>query len=88
MDSQLCNRAIEEGMLFVPGQFCFPPDPQRPAPTHAIRLCFGVARIDQIQDGIARLAKAYRSCGYAGATSGQDFSATGSQGPSGPGRSV
>ncbi len=66
MDSLLCKRSIEQGVLYVPGEFCFPPDPNRGKPTNTIRLSFGLAKVDQIHEGIARLARAYRSCGYTG----------------------
>jgi 2-aminoadipate transaminase len=65
MDSPLCTRAIREGMLYVPGEFCFPPDPTRQRPTCAIRLSFGVAGPERIREGIARLARAYRGGDYA-----------------------
>jgi 2-aminoadipate transaminase len=57
---ELFRRAIDEGMLYVPGEFCFGPDETRTKPTHTIRLSFGVADIQAIPEGIARLARAVR----------------------------
>jgi len=57
----LYNDALQRGVLYVPGVFCFPHDPTRTAPTHHVRLTFGVPTIPQIQDGIARLADAIKA---------------------------
>ncbi len=54
----LFERALELGVLFVPGVHCYPPDPTRPAATHTIRLSFGVADEVRIAEGIRRLAAA------------------------------
>ncbi|MFP4355332.1 MAG: PLP-dependent aminotransferase family protein [Phycisphaerae bacterium] len=58
-DSPLCAAALEEGMIYVPGEYCFGPDSRRQRPTNCIRLSFGLAGTDQIAEGIARLARAY-----------------------------
>jgi 2-aminoadipate transaminase len=58
--SPLFSRAIAEGVLYVPGDFCYPVDPTRTVPRNAIRLSFGVPTIEQIHEGIARLARALR----------------------------
>ncbi len=60
-ESPLCTAALDEGMIYVPGEYCYPPDPTRTRPANSIRLSFGVARIEQIHEGIARLGRAYRS---------------------------
>lgn len=60
-DSQLFGRAIEEGVLYVPGSFCYGPDPTRPIPNHQMRLSFGVAEPDEIRTGIERLARAIKA---------------------------
>jgi 2-aminoadipate transaminase len=48
---------IKAGVLFVPGAYCFQPDPQtnRVATNH-LRLSFGQVAPDQIEPGIERLA--------------------------------
>ena len=53
--------AVEEGVLFVPGAYCYPADPTRKAPTNTIRLAVGVPNETQIREGIARLSKAIRA---------------------------
>lgn len=58
---ELFGRAMAEGMLYVPGEFCFGPDETRDKPANTIRLSFGVARCEAIGEGIARLARAIRS---------------------------
>lgn len=57
-DGPLFGRSIEEGVLFVPGVYCYPTDPTRQAPTNTIRLAVGVPTVEQIKEGIARLARA------------------------------
>lgn len=56
----LFGQAIKQGVLFVPGLYCYPKDPTRQAPTNTIRLAVGVPNPDQIREGIARLAKAVK----------------------------
>ncbi len=60
-DGRLFERAVEEGMLYVPGGYCYGPDPTRDVPTHQMRLSFGLAEIEQIDEGVARLARAVKS---------------------------
>jgi len=57
----LFSRAIAEGVLYVPGEYCYNADPTRRAPTNQMRLSFGTARLDEIREGIARLARAVKS---------------------------
>jgi 2-aminoadipate transaminase len=54
---QLFSRAIEEGVLYVPGQFCYPTAGETVARNH-MRLSFGVQSPERIRDGIAALARA------------------------------
>ena len=56
----LFDHAINQGVLFVPGVYCYPNDPTRTAPHNTIRLAVGVPNPEQIREGIARLAKAVR----------------------------
>lgn len=56
----LLGRAIEAGVLFVPGAYCYPPDPGRWTPSHELRLSYGVASVERIEQGIERLAGAVR----------------------------
>jgi 2-aminoadipate transaminase len=57
-DSSLMQAALEEGVLYVPGEFCYVGGPDRPVPTNEIRLCFGVADAKQIREAIRRLGRA------------------------------
>lgn len=57
-EGPLFGHAIQQGVLFVPGKFCYPTDPTRVPPTNTIRLAVGVPTAEQIREGIARLAKA------------------------------
>jgi 2-aminoadipate transaminase len=59
-DGPLFDRALDEGVLYVPGQYCYPPDPTREVPRNSMRLSFGVPTVEQIHEGIARLARAVR----------------------------
>lgn len=59
-DGALFAVAVKEGVLYVPGSYCYGPDPSRRVPRNTIRLSFGTATIDQIREGIRRLAAALR----------------------------
>ena len=56
--SPLFARALAEGMMYVPGEYCYPPDPQRTIPQNTMRLSYGVCGVDDIRAGIAALARA------------------------------
>ena len=56
--SALIEEAQREGVMYVPGEFCHVVDSAGRLPTNEIRLCYGVATVDQIKEGIRRLAKA------------------------------
>ena len=60
-DGELFARALAEGVLYVPGEYCYAPDPTRTVPGHMLRLCYGVPAIDKIRLGVERLARAIRS---------------------------
>ena len=56
---QLFDLALEEGMLYVPGQFCFPAEGEV-VQRNTIRLSFGVQPAERIREGIEKLAIALR----------------------------
>jgi 2-aminoadipate transaminase len=56
----LMERAIKQGVLYVPGQYGHVPDAAGHTPSNEIRLSFGVAEPEQIQEGIRRLRAACR----------------------------
>ena len=52
---------IKHGVLYVPGVYCFQPDPQTGrTPTNHLRLSFGQVAPGQIEPGIQRLATVVR----------------------------
>jgi 2-aminoadipate transaminase len=59
--STLMQAALREGVLYVPGQFCYVAGPRQPVPTWEARLSFGVVTPEQVDEGIRRLARAARS---------------------------
>jgi len=54
--SPLFRRALEAGVLYVPGEMCFCQDPSRPISQNCIRLSFGAPTVEQIRKGIKLLA--------------------------------
>lgn len=51
------KRAVQKGILYVPGEFCFYPEPGRTKPRNWMRLSFGVESPDNVREGIRRLAE-------------------------------
>jgi 2-aminoadipate transaminase len=67
--SPLMEAALREGVLYVPGQFCYVNGENGPVPTHEARLSFGVATTEQIREAVRRLGRAARACLTASAVS-------------------
>jgi 2-aminoadipate transaminase len=59
IDAPLFNRALAAGVLYVPGEYCFPAEGM-PRESHTIRLSFGVQSAARLRDGVAALAGAIR----------------------------
>ncbi|MCC5831228.1 MAG: PLP-dependent aminotransferase family protein [Phycisphaeraceae bacterium] len=59
--SALFSRAIGEGVIYVPGEFCYPAEPTLTPPRSGMRLSFGLSDISEIDEGIARLGRAIRA---------------------------
>ncbi len=57
---KLLDVAVEEGVLYVPGQHCFPVEGE-PVKENTIRLSFGVQSCENIARGIEHLARAIRA---------------------------
>jgi 2-aminoadipate transaminase len=57
-DSRLMQAALREGVLYVPGQFCYETSQNSPVPTCEARLSFGVAPPEQLREAVRRLARA------------------------------
>ena len=55
--SKLFQRALESDVLYVPGSLCYADDPARAKPDHEMRISFGGAPDEAIQEGVARLGK-------------------------------
>jgi len=56
-EGPLFRRAIQEGMLYVPGQYCFPGEGE-PVQLNTMRLSFGVQTIARIRQGMQALSRA------------------------------
>ena len=57
VDGPLFPRAIAEGVLYVPGECCYPRE-GCPRPQNMLRLSFGVPSIEEIRRGVKSLARA------------------------------
>jgi 2-aminoadipate transaminase len=60
-ESALMSAALREGVLYVPGQFCYLAGEGEPVPTNEARLSFGVVPQEQISEAVCRLARAAES---------------------------
>jgi 2-aminoadipate transaminase len=58
-NGKLFHLAIAEGVLYVPGEFCFPAEGVEPR-SSSMRLSFGVQSCERIRQGMAALARAIR----------------------------
>ncbi len=56
---RLFERAVAEGVLYVPGDHCHPSE-YKNIPTNTLRLSFGVPPCDEIRRGIAALGRALK----------------------------
>jgi 2-aminoadipate transaminase len=54
----LVAAAMDAGVMYVPGEFGHIPDGSGRVPNNECRICFGVATLEQIREGIHRLRKA------------------------------
>ncbi len=59
--SALFARCLQEAVIYVPGGYCYGPDTTRIIPQNTMRLSFGVSTVEQIHEGIARLARAIKA---------------------------
>jgi 2-aminoadipate transaminase len=58
-ESALMRAALREGVLYVPGQFCYIDSGTTPIPACEARLSFGAVPIEQLGEAIRRLARAF-----------------------------
>ncbi len=61
-ESPLFAAALERGVTYVPGEFCFARCPGVEVPKNCMRLSFGVGNADRIREGCRRLAGAVKEC--------------------------
>ncbi len=61
-ESRFMKACLREGVLYVPGSFCYV-NGDGPPPDNEARLCFGVASLDQLQEAVRRLGRAFAACG-------------------------
>ncbi len=57
LDSRLFQMSIREGVLYVPGEYCYPAEGE-PLRRNMIRLSFGVQSCEKIREGVEKLARA------------------------------
>lgn len=60
VDSPLFQAAADEGVLYVPGEYCFPPEGE-PVPRSCLRLSFAMPDCDRLKCGVERLSRAIQS---------------------------
>ena len=58
--SRFMQAALAEGVLYVPGAFCYVKDEQGRVPNHEARLCFATATAEQLREAVRRLGRALR----------------------------
>jgi 2-aminoadipate transaminase len=59
MQGRLFQAAVREGVLYVPGEYCYP-SAGEPVRHNTLRLSFGVQSCAKIQEGVEKLARAIR----------------------------
>jgi 2-aminoadipate transaminase len=59
--SPMMQACLKEGVLYVPGEFCYVKDGA--APRFEARLCYGVATPEQLREAVRRLGRAARAAG-------------------------
>jgi 2-aminoadipate transaminase len=57
MRGRLFDLAMQEGVLYVPGEYCYPLEGE-PAAKNTIRLSFGVQSCAKIEEGVEKLSRA------------------------------
>jgi 2-aminoadipate transaminase len=61
--SPLMDAALKNGVLYVPGQFCYVNGSNGPVPTNEARLSYGVVPLEQIPEAVRRLRRAATDVG-------------------------
>jgi 2-aminoadipate transaminase len=60
-NSRFMQACLEEGVLYVPGEFCYVKEGT--VPRFEARLCYGVASADELREAVRRLGRAARGAG-------------------------
>ncbi len=60
VDGPLFQAAVKEGVLYVPGEYCFPAEGE-PVRRHCLRLSFAMPDCDRLRCGVERLSRALRA---------------------------
>ena len=55
--SKFFHAALDQNVIYVPGELCYCDDPSRAKPNHEMRLSFGGATEKDIREGIKRLGE-------------------------------
>jgi 2-aminoadipate transaminase len=50
------QQAVDAGVLYVPGNYCFQPYEDGHVPSNHLRLCYGNVPADRVEDGIEKLS--------------------------------
>jgi 2-aminoadipate transaminase len=61
MDGPFFRDCLDEGVLYVPGEFCYPPGVEG-APTNFLRLSFGLADARRCREGLNRFCRVLARC--------------------------
>jgi 2-aminoadipate transaminase len=59
--SRFMQAAIAQGVLYVPGAFCYVKDKDGRVPNHEARLCYATASAEQLREAVRRLGRAAQS---------------------------
>ena len=59
-DSRFMKAALAQGVLYVPGAFCYVKDERGQAPNNEVRLCYATATAEQLREAVRRLGRAAR----------------------------
>ena len=59
LNGPLFDRAVDEGVLYVPGEYCYPKE-GRPVEQNVLRLSFGIPSCESIRAGVEALGRAIR----------------------------
>lgn len=62
-EGEYFQACLRDGVLFVPGEYCFAQEGPFERPRNCLRLCFAVPGEDEIEEGVARMGRALARLG-------------------------